>query len=174
MKADTEYLNLAIDQARMGLDEGGIPVGSALVVGDEIIATGRNRRVQLGSATRHAEIDCLENAGRLSATTYKSATLYSTLSPCQMCAGAVLLYGIPRIVIGENQTFEVSESLLRSHGLEVVVLDTEMCVSMMRNFIASNPRLWNEDIGVDDLSIAQQEEVDTPTIGKTGRCLNSK
>jgi creatinine deaminase len=148
--SDDRYMRLAIEQARIGLSEGGIPIGAALVADGEVLGVGRNRRVQEGSAIRHGETDCLENAGRLPARVYRKSTLYTTLSPCHLCAGAVLLYGIPRVVIGENRTFSASEDLLRRHGVELVVLDLDECVQMMREFIAANPALWNEDIGVED------------------------
>jgi cytosine/creatinine deaminase len=148
--SDDRYMRLAIEQARIGLSEGGIPIGAALVADGEVLGVGRNRRVQEGSAIRHGETDCLENAGRLPARVYRKSTLYTTLSPCHLCAGAVLLYGIPRVVIGENRTFTASEGLLRQHGVELVVLDLDECVQMMREFIAANPALWNEDIGVED------------------------
>jgi creatinine deaminase len=147
---DLELMKHAIEQARTGLREGGIPIGAALVHGGDLLAVGRNRRVQMGSAIRHGETDCIERAGRLPATTYHSSTLYTTLSPCFMCAGTALLYGIPRIVIGENRTFEASEGLLRQHGVEVVVLDLPECKALMDEFIATKPQLWNEDIGVED------------------------
>lgn len=149
MDEDLAFLERAIDQARIGRDEGGIPIGAALVVDGEVLGTGRNRRVQLGSAIRHGETDCLENAGRLPASTYRRATLYTTLSPCHLCAGAVLLYRIPRVVIGEHRTFEATEQLLRSHGVDVVVLDIDECVRKIDEFIAAHPELWHEDIGVD-------------------------
>lgn len=145
--SDLEYLELAIDQARVGLAEGGIPIGAALVARDTVLGTGRNRRVQVGSPIRHGETDALEAAGRQAAETYRSATMYTTLSPCDMCTGAILLYGIPRVVIGENRTFLGGEEYLRSRGVEVVVADSEECVEMMTAFIANNPSLWNEDIG---------------------------
>lgn len=147
---DHGYMQLAIEEARLGRREGGIPIGAALVVDGRVVATGRNRRVQMGSVIRHGETDCLENAGRLSAATYHRATLYTTLSPCQMCAGTALLYGIPRVVVGENRTFEASEAHLRSQGVQVDVLDLEECVTLMREFIEEQPGLWNEDIGVED------------------------
>ncbi|GAB3435615.1 nucleoside deaminase [Phycicoccus ginsengisoli] len=137
----------AVREARAGLDEGGIPIGAALVSDGRLLATGRNRRVQLGSAIRHGETDCIERAGRQPADVYRHSTLFTTLSPCFMCAGTVLLYGIPRVVVGENRTFEAAESLLREHGVKVVVLDDEECVAMMRGFIADHPGLWHEDIG---------------------------
>jgi cytosine/creatinine deaminase len=141
------FLAAAIDEARAGAGESGIPIGSVLVIGDQIVGRGHNRRVQRGSAVLHAEMDCLENAGRLTTADYQRATLYSTLSPCDMCSGAVLLYGIPRVVIGENQTFRGPEDYVRSRGVELVVLDDPTCIAMMREFIAARPELWNEDIG---------------------------
>jgi creatinine deaminase len=144
------FMKLAVEQARVGRDEGGIPIGAALVVDGDVLGVGRNRRVQLGSAIRHGETDCLENIGRLPAGVYHRATLYTTLSPCQMCAGTVLLYGIPRVVIGENRTFEASEQWLRANGVDVVVLDLPECLDLMTDFIAAEPSLWNEDIGVED------------------------
>lgn len=149
MDEDLAFIERAIEEARIGRDEGGIPIGAALVVDGEVLGTGRNRRVQRGSAILHGETDCLENAGRLPAATYRRATLYTTLSPCHLCAGAVLLYGIPRVVIGENRTFEATEELLRSYGVDVVVLDLDECVRMMDEFIATRPGLWHEDIGVE-------------------------
>lgn len=149
MSDDRTFLAAAVEQARIGRAEGGIPIGAALVVDGEVLATGRNRRVQMGSVIRHGETDCLENAGRLPARVYARATMYTTLSPCAMCTGAVLLYGIPRVVIGENKTFLGREDLLRQHGVAVVVLDDPECVQMMSEFIAERPELWNEDIGVD-------------------------
>ncbi|WP_111767527.1 nucleoside deaminase [Nakamurella deserti] len=145
---DRALLAAAVAEARQGLAEGGIPIGAALVVDGEVLATGHNRRVQLGSAIRHGETDCLENAGRLPAAVYARATMVTTLSPCDMCTGAILLYGIPRVVIGENTTFYGGEDHLRSRGVEVVVLDDDECTAMMRDFIRDNPELWNEDIGV--------------------------
>ena len=144
---DEELLTLAIAEARVGLAEGGIPIGAALAQGDRLLGVGHNRRVQMGSAIRHGETDCLENVGRLPATVYSEATMATTLSPCDMCTGAILLYGIPRVVVGENKTFYGGEDYLRSRGVEVVVLDSQECVSMMEQFIAQNPELWNEDIG---------------------------
>lgn len=143
-----KFLNAAIDEAREGLAEGGIPIGSVLVIDGRIVGRGHNRRVQKGSAILHGEMDCLENAGRLKATDYQRATLYSTLSPCDMCSGATLLYGIPRVVIGENRTFRGPEEYLRSRGIDLTVVDNEECVRLMREFIAASPELWNEDIGV--------------------------
>jgi len=145
---DIEYLNLAIEQAKIGLSEGGIPIGAALVAGDDVLGAGHNRRIQLGSPIRHGETDALEAAGRQTATTYATSTMYTTLSPCDMCAGAILLYGIPRVVIGENRTFMGGEVYLKSRGVEVIVADSAECTTMMELFIAQNPSLWNEDIGV--------------------------
>ena len=144
---DEELLALAIAEARVGLAEGGIPIGAALAQGDRVLGVGHNRRVQLGSAIRHGETDCLENVGRLPATVYAESTMATTLSPCDMCTGAILLYGIPRVLVGENRTFYGGEDYLRSRGVEVVVLDSQECASMMEQFIAQNPELWNEDIG---------------------------
>ncbi len=134
----------------MGLAEGGIPIGAALVVDGQVIGAGRNRRVQDGSSIHHGETNALELAGRQPASVYARATMYTTLSPCHMCAGAVLLYGIPRVVVGENRSFMGAEDLLRSHGVEVLVLDEPECVQMMEDFMAANPSLWNEDIGQPD------------------------
>jgi cytosine deaminase len=142
-----QFLDAAIDEARLGLEEGGIPIGSVLVIGGRIVGRGHNRRVQRGSAVLHAEMDCLENAGRLTAADYRRATLYSTLSPCDMCSGASLLYGIPRIVVGENRTFQGPEAYLRERGVDLQIVDDERCVRLMRDFIAAQPELWNEDIG---------------------------
>jgi cytosine deaminase len=143
-----EFMLAAIDEARQGLEEGGIPIGSVIVHDGRIIGRGHNRRVQRGSAILHAEMDCLENAGRLSAADYRRATLYSTLSPCDMCSGAVLLYGIRRVIAGENMTFAGPEQYLRERGVELTVLNDERCIGLMREFIAARPELWNEDIGV--------------------------
>ena len=143
-----KFLAAAIGEARKGLTEGGIPIGSVLVIDGQIVGRGHNRRVQNGSAILHAEMDCLESAGRLKAADYRRATLYSTLSPCDMCSGAALLYGIPRIVIGEHRTFRGPEDYVRSRGVELTVVDDEECVRLMRELIASSPELWNEDIGV--------------------------
>ncbi len=140
-------MDLAVEEARIGLEEGGIPIGSVLTVDGEVIGRGHNRRVQLGSVVLHAEMDALENAGRLAASVYRQATLYSTLSPCDMCSGAALLYGIPRIVAGENHTFRGPEAWLRSRGVDVVVLDRVDCMRLMEEFIKANPDLWFEDIG---------------------------
>jgi cytosine deaminase len=144
---DEKLMLVAIEQAELGRREGGIPIGAVLAVGRDVLGAGRNRRVQLGSAIRHGETDALEQAGRLPATTYAAATMYTTLSPCHMCAGAILLYGIRRVVIGENRTFMGAEDLLRASRVEVVNLDSPRCVEMMREFIEANPSLWLEDIG---------------------------
>ena len=143
-----EFMAVAIEEARQGLAEGGIPIGSVLVLDGKIIGRGHNRRVQKGSPTLHAEMDCLENAGRLQAMDYQRAVLYSTLSPCDMCSGTVLLYKIPRVIIGENKTFQGPEDYVRSRGVELVNLNSEECISLMESFIAAHPELWNEDIGV--------------------------
>jgi len=140
-------MEAAIDQARQGLRSGGIPIGSVLVLGDEIVGRGHNQRVQNGSAILHAEMDCLENAGRLSAADYARSVLYSTLSPCDMCSGAILLYKIPVVVIGENQTFQGPEDYLRSRGVQLEIVNSSECVQLMSDFIAGNNDLWNEDIG---------------------------
>lgn len=137
----------AIEEARTGLAEGGIPIGSVLAIDGTVVGRGHNRRVQRGSAVLHAEMDCLENAGRLQAPDYRRAVLYSTLSPCDMCSGAVLLYGIPRVVVGENRTFRGPEDYLRSRGVDIVVVDDPECRRLMEGFIAVRPELWNEDIG---------------------------
>ncbi|HKQ47906.1 MAG TPA: nucleoside deaminase [Phycisphaerae bacterium] len=142
------FMQAAIDEAKLGLAEGGIPIGSVLVIDGKIVGRGHNRRVQKGSAILHAEMDCLENAGRLTARDYQRSVLYSTLSPCDMCSGTALLYKIPRIVIGENRTFQGPESYVRQRGVELVVLDDPSCIAMMRDFIRARPELWNEDIGV--------------------------
>ncbi|QDU37381.1 tRNA-specific adenosine deaminase [Maioricimonas rarisocia] len=141
------FLEAAIEEARQGLAEGGIPIGSVLVLDGAIIGRGHNRRVQKGSAILHAEMDCLENAGRLPARDYRRSVLYSTLSPCDMCSGTVLLYGIPRVVIGENVTFRGPEDYVRSRGVELEIVDSADCRRLMEQFIASRPELWNEDIG---------------------------
>ena len=142
------YMRAAIEEARQGLLEGGIPIGSVLVCQDRIIGRGHNRRVQQGSTVLHGEMDALENAGRQPAAVYGNSTIYTTLSPCSMCSGAILLYGIPRVVIGENKTFTGEEELLRSRGVEVTILQEPECIKLMEDFIAANPKLWNEDIGV--------------------------
>ena len=144
---DDPFLQAAIDEARAGRDEGGIPIGSVLVIDGEIVGRGHNRRIQQGSPILHAEMDALENAGRLPASSYRRATLYSTLSPCDMCSGVALLYGIPRIVVGENRTFRGPEDYVRSRGVEVVVRDDEECAALMADFITRLPDLWDEDIG---------------------------
>lgn len=143
-----EFFAAAIEEARKGLAEGGIPIGSVLVIDGRIVGRGHNRRVQQGSVIRHAEMDCLENAGRLPASDYQRATLYSTLSPCDMCSGAALLYGIPRVVVGENQTFQGPEAYLCGRGVEVIMVNSEECQQLMARFIEDNPGLWHEDIGV--------------------------
>lgn len=142
-------MQAAIDEARLGLAEGGIPIGSVIVHRGQIIGRGHNRRVQRGSAILHGEMDAFENAGRQPASVYRESVLYTTLSPCAMCSGAILLYGIPKVIIGENQTFLGEEALLRSRGVQVEVVQDATCVALMRGFIASKPELWNEDIGVD-------------------------
>lgn len=140
-------LEAAIEEARVGLAAGGIPIGSAIVVDGEIVGRGHNQRIQKGSATLHGEMDALENAGRLPAGTYRRSTIYTTLSPCDMCSGAIILYGIPRVVIGENTTFMGAEDHLRSKGIDVEVVDDQRCVDLMTEFIATRPDLWIEDIG---------------------------
>lgn len=147
LAVDRAFLEVAIEQARIGRDEGGVPIGAALVADGRVLGAGRNRRVQAGSAIRHGETDALEVAGRLLASVYHRATLYTTLSPCDMCTGAILLYGIPRVVIGENRTFLGGEDNLRSRGVEVVDLDSDACVELMNGFIARHPEVWTEDIG---------------------------
>jgi cytosine deaminase len=144
-----KFLKATIEEAKKGLTEGGIPIGSVLVIDDRIVGRGHNRRVQNGSAILHAEMDCLENAGRKQASDYRRATLYSTLSPCDMCSGAILLYGIPKVVVGENRTFRGPEDYLRSRGVEVVVADNPECRQLMEKFMKNNPELWQEDIGED-------------------------
>ncbi len=142
------FMQAALEEAQLGLAEGGIPIGSVLVIDGQIVGRGHNRRVQKCSAILHAEMDCLENAGRLTAKAYQRATLYSTLSPCDMCSGTALLYKIPKVVIGENQTFQGPEAYVRSRGVELVILQDAQCIQLMRDFIAQRPELWNEDIGV--------------------------
>jgi cytosine/creatinine deaminase len=144
---DARFMKLAIDQARQGLAEGGVPIGAALVKDGMVIAVGRNRRVQLGSVIRHGETDCLENAGRQPASVYARATMYTTLSPCSMCSGAILLYKIPRLVIGESTTFTGAEDWLAARGVELVQMDDAECKDLMRSFIAKHPDIWHEDIG---------------------------
>ena len=141
------YLQLAIEEARQGLAEGGIPIGSVLVIDGDIVGRGHNRRVQRGSAILHAEMDCLENAGRLSPADYRRAVLYSTLSPCDMCSGTALLYRIPSIVIGENRTFRGPEDYVRARGVSLEIVDDAECYAIMQEFIDRHPELWNEDIG---------------------------
>jgi cytosine deaminase len=141
------FLQAAIDEAKKGLSEGGIPIGSVLVIDGKIVGRGHNRRVQNGSAILHAEMDCIENAGRLSSNDYQRATLYSTLSPCDMCSGTALLYKIPKIVIGENKTFQGPESYVKSRGVELEILNNPDCIKLMEDFISQNLILWNEDIG---------------------------
>ncbi|PID99598.1 tRNA-specific adenosine deaminase [Candidatus Saccharibacteria bacterium] len=153
---DKKFLDLAINEARIGWDEGGVPIGAALVYFPEkgeskILATGRNRRIQMGSAIRHGETDCLENAGRLKASVYRSCTLYTTLSPCTMCAGAIILYGIPRVVVGENRSFEASEKWLSENGVEVIVADDSECIELMNKMKNERAEIWAEDIGVTEL-----------------------
>jgi len=147
MSEHDEFMQAAIEEARKGRAAGGIPIGSVLVLDGKIIGRGHNQRVQKGSTIRHAEMDCLEETGRLPASTYQRATLYSTLSPCDMCSGAVLLYGIPHVVVGENKTFQGPEDYVRSRGVKVDVLDDAECVTLMEEFIRDEPSLWNEDIG---------------------------
>ncbi|HEY7043031.1 MAG TPA: nucleoside deaminase [Nocardioidaceae bacterium] len=148
--ADQRFLMVALEEARTSRREGGIPVGAALVIDGEVRGVGHNQRIQLGSVIRHGETDCLENIGRLTAGVYRRSCLYTTLSPCDMCTGAILLYGIGRVVIGENTTFTGPEHLLHEAGVEVVVADDEQCVQMMRAFIEEHPALWFEDIGADN------------------------
>ena len=143
-----QFLKAAIHEARLGLEEGGIPIGSVLVHNGKIIGRGHNQRVQHGSVIHHGEMNCLENAGRLPASVYKECTIYTTLSPCPMCSGAILLYGIPHVIVGENKTFLGAEDYLRSEGVRVDVLQNSECIDIMKSFIQGNPELWNEDIGV--------------------------
>jgi creatinine deaminase len=142
-----KFLAAAIDEAHKGLDRGGIPIGSVLVIDGKIVGRGHNQRVQQGSVVLHAEMCCLENAGRIKAADYRRATIYSTLSPCDMCSGAILLYGIPKVIVGENRTFQGPEDYVRSRGVEVTVIDSPECKQLMDAFIKGNPELWNEDIG---------------------------
>ena len=142
-----EFMKESITEAQKGLEEGGIPIGSVLVLDGKIVGRGHNRRVQKGSATLHAEMDCLENAGRLSPSEYRRAVIYSTLSPCDMCSGAILLYKIPRVVVGENTTFQGPEAYLRARGVELEIHNEPECIYMMNEFIRAKPELWNEDIG---------------------------
>lgn len=141
------FMQAAIDEALKGLEEGGIPIGSVIVYDGKIIGRGHNRRIQKGSVTLHGEMDAFENAGRQKASVYKKCTLYTTLSPCAMCSGAILLYGIPKIVIGENKTFKGEEDLLRNRGIDLMIMDDPNCIQMMETFIQKYPSLWNEDIG---------------------------
>ncbi|MGY5871572.1 MAG: nucleoside deaminase [Candidatus Thorarchaeota archaeon] len=147
MSEHLEFMKEAVAEAKKGLAEGGIPIGSVLVIDGKIVGRGHNKRVQQGSAVLHAEMDCLENAGRLSATDYQKSTLYSTLSPCDMCSGAVLLYGIPKVIVGENENFQGPEEYVRSRGVDVVIMEDGECITMMKDFIKDRPDLWNEDIG---------------------------
>lgn len=142
-----DFLAAAIEEARIGVRAGGIPIGSVLVVNGRIVGRGHNQRVQQGSTVLHAEMDCLENAGRLTAPDYRNAVLYSTLSPCDMCSGAILLYGIPRVVVGENRSFQGPEAYLRERGVQLEILDDETCRGMMSEFMIAHPSLWHEDIG---------------------------
>jgi cytosine/creatinine deaminase len=144
------WLEAAIEEARAGAAEGGVPIGAALVAGNELLAVGRNRRVQWGSVIRHGETDCLEQAGRRPASVYAQATMYTTLSPCDMCSGAILLYGIRRVVIGENVTFTGAEETLRGRGVELINMESDVCADLMAQFIAEHPDIWNEDIGKQD------------------------
>jgi len=141
------FMQAAIDEAKKGLAQGGIPIGSVLVIDGKIVGRGHNQRIQKGSCVLHAEMDCLENAGRLKASDYRRATLYSTLSPCDMCSGTVLLYGIPRVVVGENQSFQGPEAYVRSRGVELEIRAEPECIALMNDFMAARPELWNEDIG---------------------------
>jgi cytosine/creatinine deaminase len=143
-----EFLTTAIAEAKTGLSEGGIPIGSVIVHNRKIIGRGHNKRIQKGSVVLHAEMDALENAGRQPASVYKNCVLYTTLSPCPMCTGAILLYGIPKVIVGENKTFMGAEALLIQNGVEIIVMNNNECIEMMENFIKTNPTLWNEDIGI--------------------------
>ena len=147
MNSNESFLNEALEEAKKGYAEGGIPIGSVLVHNGKIIGRGHNKRVQDGSVVLHGEMDALENAGRLPASVYRECTIYTTLSPCPMCSGTILLYGIPRVVVGENRTFMGEEELLRSRGVEVTVLENQECYELMQKFISEKPELWNEDIG---------------------------
>jgi len=142
-----KFMSVAIEEAKKGLSEGGIPIGSVLVIDGKIVGRGHNQRMQKGSAVLHAEMDCLENAGRLTAKDYRRSVLFSTLSPCDMCSGAVLLYGIPKVIVGENKTFQGPEQYVRDRGVDVTMLNDRECIEMMEKFIRENPTLWNEDIG---------------------------
>ncbi len=143
-----QFFEEAVNQAKIGLQEGGIPIGSVIVHDNKILGKGHNKRIQEGSVVLHGEMDALENAGRQKAAVYKESVLYTTLSPCPMCSGTIILYGIPKVVVGENRTFLGEEALLRSKGMEVIVLNDEECIDMMTKFINDKPQLWNEDIGV--------------------------
>lgn len=143
-----QFIQAAILEAKTGLMEGGIPIGSVIVHEGKIIGRGHNKRIQKNSVVLHGEMDALENAGRLAGSVYKNCTLYTTLSPCPMCTGAILLYGIPKVIIGENKTYQGAEALLKQSGVEVTVMNNDECIEMMKDFIRSNPGLWNEDIGV--------------------------
>jgi cytosine deaminase len=147
---DRRFLDVAVSEARTGASEGGVPIGAALVADGAVLGAGHNRRMQHGSPIHHGETDALAQAGRLHASVYARSTMYTTLSPCAMCSGAILLYGIPRVVIGENRTFLGEEDLLRSRGVEVIVADDQECVGLMEDFIAAHPEEWNEDIGEED------------------------
>lgn len=147
MMTTDRFLEAAIEEARQGFNEGGIPIGSVIVRGRHILGRGHNRRVQKGSAVLHGEMDALENTGRQPASVYRDCTIYTTLSPCSMCSGAILLYGIPRVIVGENRTFMGEEELLRSRGVSVEVVQNPECIELMQRFIRENPALWNEDIG---------------------------
>jgi cytosine/creatinine deaminase len=147
MREMDEFMQAAIEEAELGLAEGGIPIGSVIVCRGRILGRGHNRRVQRGSAILHGEMDALENAGRQAAAVYRQSVLYTTLSPCSMCSGAILLYGVPRVIVGENRTFMGEEELLRQRGVSIEVLQDERCIGLMRQFIAEHPELWNEDIG---------------------------
>jgi len=142
------FLQAAIEEAEIGLASGGIPIGSVLVIDGQIVGRGHNQRIQKGSSILHAEMDCLQNSGRITAAEYRRATLYSTLSPCDMCSGAVLLYGISKVVIGDNRTFQGPESYLQARGVELVIANDQRCYDLMQDFIINNAELWNEDIGV--------------------------
>ncbi len=147
---DMDFMRIAVDEANQGYTEGGIPIGSVLVINGRVVGRGHNRRLQNGSPILHGEMDALQNAGRLKAEDYQRATLYTTLSPCAMCSGAILLYNIPRVVIGENRTFRGEEQLLRERGVELVLLDDPDCKKLMERFIINHPYIWNEDIGETD------------------------
>ncbi|MCQ9369141.1 nucleoside deaminase [Brevibacterium sp. 91QC2O2] len=152
---DQKYLDLAIEQAEISWNEGGVPIGAALVhKSGKVLAVGHNQRVQMDSATRHGETDCLENAGRLPANVYRESTLYTTLSPCTMCAGSAILYDIPRVVMGENRAFEASEDWLRANGVEVINADDARCVALMQKMLDERPQIWAEDIGVETAELA--------------------